>query len=122
MADATAIASTRASRTIINAGYGTICITARLFASLRAEAEAVAAQLPGNAFLDPLPSDREPMVFARLLQESGLDLIYSFVLIFPASFDSSSNKITAELDASFTYQRTPDGTFEAIVAVGSARR
>ena len=75
-----------------------------------------------SAFLDSLPSDGEPLVFARLLQESELDLIDSFVLIFPASFDSSSNKITAELDASFTYQRTPDGTFEAIVVVGSARR
>lgn len=75
-----------------------------------------------SAFLDSLPSDREPMVFARLLQESELDRIDSFVLIFPASFDSSSNKITAELDAAFTDQRTPDGTFEAIVVVGFARR
>ena len=75
-----------------------------------------------SAFLDSLPSDGEPLVFARLLQESELDLIDSFVLIFPASFDSSSNKITAELDAAFTDQRTPDGTFEAIVVVGSARR
>lgn len=75
-----------------------------------------------SAFLDSLPSGGEPLVFARLRQESALDLIDSFVLIFPASFDSSTNRITAELDAAFTDQRTPDGTFEAIVVLGSARR
>ncbi len=76
-----------------------------------------------SEFLDSLPPDYKPGVFAQLVQGSEMDLIDSFVFIFPAVFDSSSNRISAELRANvFTDQRTPDGTFEAIVVVGSARR
>ncbi len=72
-----------------------------------------------SEFLDSLPPDYKPGVFAQLVQASEMDLIDSFVFIFPAVFDSSSNRISAELRANvFTDQRTPDGTFEAIVVVG----
>jgi len=49
MADATAIASTRTSRILISAGYGTIRTTARLFAGLRVPpaVEARHGGLPG---------------------------------------------------------------------------
>ncbi len=76
-----------------------------------------------NTFLDSLPPDREPAVWAQVLQSGGMDLIDSFLWISTASFDSSSNRINAELHiAVFTDQRTPDNTFEARVVVGSARR
>ncbi len=76
-----------------------------------------------SEFLDSLPPDYKSGVFAQLVQASEMDLIDSFVFIFPAVFDSSSNRISAELRDVFTNQRMPDGTFEAIVVVGfSARR
>ena len=76
-----------------------------------------------NTFLDSLPPDREPAVWAQVLQSSDMDLIDSFLWISTASFDSSNNRINAELYIGvFTDQRTPDGTLEAIVVVGSARR
>ena len=76
-----------------------------------------------SEFLDSLPPDREPAVFALLVQGSELDLIHSFVEIFPAVFDSSSNRISTELSANvFTDQRTSDSTFEVIVVVVAAAR
>ena len=75
-----------------------------------------------NTFLDSLPPDRQPTVWAQVLQSSDMDLIDSFLWIATASFDSSNNRINAELYIGvFTDQRTPDSTFEAIVVVGSAR-
>ncbi len=76
-----------------------------------------------NTFLDSLPPDREPAVWVQVLQSSDMDLIDNFLWISTASFDSSNNRINAELYiAVFTDQRTPDDTFEARVVVGSARR
>ena len=76
-----------------------------------------------NTFLDSLPPDREPAVWAQVLQSSDMDLIDSFLWISTTSFDSSNNRINAELYiAVFTDQRTPDDTFEARVVVGSVRR
>jgi hypothetical protein len=74
-----------------------------------------------SEFLDSLPPDREPDVFTLAVQGSELDLIESFAGI-RSAFDSSSNRISIELRANvFTDQRTPDGTFEAIVVVASGR-
>ena len=75
-----------------------------------------------SEFLDSLPPDREPAVFALLVQGSELDLIDSFAGV-RSAFDSSSNRISIELRANvFTDQRTPDSTFEAIVVVAAGRR
>ncbi len=76
-----------------------------------------------SEFLDSLPPDREPAVVSLLVQGSELDLIHSFVEIYPAVFDSSSNRISTELRANvFTDQRTSDSTFEAMVVVVAAGR
>ncbi len=75
-----------------------------------------------SEFLDSLPPDREPAVFALLVQGSELDLIESFAGV-RSAFDSSSNRISIELRANvFTDQRTSDSTFEAIVVVAAGRR
>ena len=75
-----------------------------------------------SELLDSLPPDREPAVFSLLVQGSEIDLIKSFVMIFPAAFDSLSNRISIELPANyFTDQRTPDSGFEANVVVAGAR-
>ncbi len=75
-----------------------------------------------SEFLDSLPPDRQPAVFALLVQGSELDLIDSFAGV-RSAFDSSSNRIGIELRANvFTDLRTPDSTFEAIVVVAAGRR
>lgn len=72
-------------------------------------------------FVAALPPADGAAVFVQLLQDGGQDLLDNFVRLELAAFDPATSTITTLLSSSaFTNLRRADGTFEAIIVIGSA--
>lgn len=72
-------------------------------------------------FVAALPPGDGAAVFLQLYQDGGQDLLDNFVRLEPAAFDPATSTITTSLPAmAFTDLRRADGTFEAIIVIGSA--
>jgi hypothetical protein len=75
-------------------------------------------QVPDN-FLKSMPIDAEIKVFAQIYQNGGEEVLDSFE-VFESTFDATQKtvKVTLPREA-FTDLRTVDGSFEAVVVVGT---